>query len=86
MKEKFKVLIVDDDKSSRELVGQILKKKPEFHLREAKNGKDALKMIDRSVPDIVLCDLDMSGINAIEFCQTLKGDPDSELAYYIPIE
>ncbi len=80
MREKFKVLIVDDDKSTRNLYAQLLKKNPEFHVNEAKNGKEALQKIEKSVPDIVLCDLHMPVMDGMEVCRFIKSDPDSDLA------
>jgi len=80
MEEKFKVLVVDDDKSTRKLLREMLKGNPEFKVERAKNGKEALKKIESSAPDIVLCDLHMSGMDGMEFCRFLKSDPDSYLA------
>jgi 6-phosphofructokinase len=80
MTEKIKILIVDDDKSTRKTHIQILKKVHEFQLDEAENGKEALKKIERSAPDIVLCDLYMPEMDGLELCRALKSDPDSDLA------
>ena len=85
MKEKFKVLIVDTDKSKRKVYGEILKRNPELQLEEAGTGKDALRKIERSAPAIVLCDEQIPDMDALSFCRLLKGDPDSYLAsiYFI---
>lgn len=45
MNEKYKVLIVDDDKASLKIYEEVLKKAPEFHVEEAKRGKGAIKKI-----------------------------------------
>jgi len=83
MREKFRVLIADDDQKTRKVYVKILKKNPEFQVEEAKNGKEAIRKIDRSVPEIVLCDLhDKSGMDSIEFCQHLKsaqGSPNANI-------
>jgi len=81
MGEKFRILISGDDQKSRKAYMQILKKNPEFQVEEAKNGKEAIRKIERSVPDIVLCDLHhKSGMDGMEFCRFLKSDPDSPIA------
>ncbi|MFC1892076.1 6-phosphofructokinase [Thermodesulfobacteriota bacterium] len=80
MKEKLRVLIVDEDKSTRKLYTQILKKNHEFEINEAENGKLALKKIKASIPDILLCDLKTPEMDGLELCQALKADPESDLA------
>ena len=80
MEKKCKVLIVDDDKSARKLFGNIIKKCSGFQVEEAKSGKDALKKIKRSTPDIVLCDRRIPDMESIEFCGSIKSDPDSHMA------
>ena len=80
MKEKLRVLIVDEDKSTRKLYTQILKKNHEYEVNEAGNGKLALKKIKASIPDILICDLNTPEMDGLELCQALKADPESELA------
>jgi len=80
MKETYSVLIVDDEASTRKLYTQILKKSPEFQVEEATNGEEALKKIEKSIPDIVLCDLYMPVMDGLELCRALKGDLHSNLA------
>jgi len=80
MTEKTKVLIIDNDKSTSELYYKILKKSNEFQLDEAENGKQALKKIKRSIPDIILTNLYMPEMDGLELCGRLKSDPDSDLA------
>ena len=85
MEEKTKVLIVDDEKSDRKLYARILKGKTDLHLEEAENGKDALKKIQKILPDIILCDLHMPKMDGLDLCRTIKNDPDLCTAYLIMI-
>ena len=87
MAKKIKILIVDDDKTSRERHIQILKKRSEFQVFKAKNGKVALQKINQSLPDIILSDLYMPQMDGLALCRYLKKDPNSELAgiYFIMI-
>jgi 6-phosphofructokinase len=80
MVEKTKVLIVDNNKSARTRLIAILKKSPEFILDEAGNGKEALKKIKKSAPDIILGDLYMPEMGGLELCKTIKKIPESQLA------
>jgi len=49
MNEKYRVLIVDDDKASLKIYEEVLKKAPEFHVEEAKRGKGAIRKIKKSL-------------------------------------
>ncbi|MFH1350124.1 MAG: 6-phosphofructokinase [Pseudomonadota bacterium] len=80
MRDRFKVLIVDNDSSTRRLYSQILKKNTEFEVNEAKSGKEAVQNIETLVPDIVICDQQIPDMDGMEFCRSLKSDPDSYLA------
>ncbi|MFC1534071.1 6-phosphofructokinase [Thermodesulfobacteriota bacterium] len=79
MEDKIKVLIVDDESSTRELYVKILKSNTEFQVDEAENGKEALIKIKKSIPDIIVSDLFMPKVDGLELCRILKGDPDSDL-------
>ena len=85
MEDKIKVLIIDEDRSNRELYGQILKTSANLHLDEAENSEAGLKKIKRSIPDIILCDLHMPGIKGLELCRTIKSDPKLNSIYLIMI-
>ena len=72
MSQKIRVLIVDDDKVTRKLYRGLLKGFPEFQVREAKNGKEALNLIGESTPDIVVSDLMMPEMDGLELCATSR--------------
>lgn len=56
--ETSQILVVDDHQANRELLYQVLAPYP-FQLQEASNGAEALEMIKKSAPDLVLLDLAM---------------------------
>ena len=74
MEDKIRVLIVDDERSEREVSAGILKENNGLHLEEAGNGKEALEKIKRSIPDIVLCDLNMPEVDGLELVMIIKDD------------
>ncbi|MBW2610212.1 MAG: 6-phosphofructokinase [Deltaproteobacteria bacterium] len=80
MTEKIKILIVEGDQSTSKLFTQTLRKNLEIQVDVAENGKEALKKIERSAPDIILCDLFMPEMDGLELCRSLKSDPESDLA------
>jgi DNA-binding response OmpR family regulator len=64
---KPKLLVVDDEPEIREILSEVLKE--HFEIIEAENGKQAVELAKRVLPDIILMDVmmpEMDGIAAIE--------------------
>lgn len=80
MKEKYRVLIVDDEESTRKLLTKLLKAGAGLQLKEAGDGEEAVAIIKDWGPDIILSDLAMPKMDGLELCRYLKKDPDSELS------
>ncbi len=73
MFEDITILIVDDNISNLELLGNILKNE-NYRLAFAKNGKDALKLAHKINPDLILLDIMMPEMDGYEVCINLKND------------
>jgi len=71
----YKVLVVEDDKFLRELIGQKLTKE-NFQVIEAIDGEEGLKKIELERPHIILLDLIMPGIDGFEVLRRVKQIPD----------
>ncbi|MEE8259782.1 MAG: HD domain-containing phosphohydrolase, partial [Nitrospinaceae bacterium] len=72
---KKKLLFVDDDPAMVKVVGKILgnalgPELIEFH--EAVSGEKGLKIADELQPDIVICDINLPGVNGFEFCRKIR--------------
>jgi two-component system response regulator YesN len=68
----LKLLIVDDEQIEREGLQVILQKAfPEVSIAQAKNGKVAVQMVDEFMPDLVLMDIQMPGMNGLEAIQQI---------------
>ena len=64
------VLIVDDSKLMRLIIRKILSVDSNFQIiAEASNGIEALKEIEKQVPDLILLDIEMPEMDGVE---TLK--------------
>ncbi len=72
-KEKKTVLVVDDDPSIRELLKQELQDAG-YHVREAKDGKDALIQVKNEKPDLITLDVMMPELNGFDVANILKTD------------
>jgi two-component system chemotaxis response regulator CheB len=73
MKEKIKVLVVDDAVVVRILVANALANDPELDIiGKAQNGKIALEMIADAQPDVVVLDLEMPEMDGLQVLKALK--------------
>lgn len=78
---QYKVLAVDDDFQNLLLLKQILKNQS-YIISEASSGMEALARVKSDMPDLILLDILMPGIDGIEVCKLLKNDPETR---HIPI-
>lgn len=76
------VLIVDDEEASRYVLRQLLATETRIVLSEADNGTEGLRRVQFELPDLVLLDLDLPGLDGFEIFRTLRGDPATR---HIPI-
>src|SRR6266478_8842388 len=65
------VLVVDDEAPNRILLRDPLEARG-FHVKEAENGAEALQTIAERLPDVILLDLMMPGMDGFEVCRRLK--------------
>jgi two-component system response regulator AlgR len=73
----LKVLIVDDEPPARERLRSMLMEFGGFEVvGEAGNGGQALDLVDRLLPDIVLLDVRMPGIDGLEVARQLSVLPE----------
>lgn len=66
------ILVVDDNAEIVDYIKQIFK--DNFKIYKAENGLDGLKMCKEYLPDIVISDVNMDGLNGIDFCKAIKDD------------
>lgn len=74
MNEKPTILIVDDDYAGREAIRGVLFSQG-YCVLEADNGQKAIEMAQNHIPDLILLDLMMPGMDGFEVCQRLRRDP-----------
>lgn len=67
------LLIVDDDLQLLEYIREIFS--DQFVIYQATNGNDALVVAKKSVPDIIISDISMTGMDGIELCKNIKSIP-----------
>jgi signal transduction histidine kinase/DNA-binding response OmpR family regulator len=75
------ILIVDDSTANLQLLTSILKNEG-YVIHPASDGKLALRFLRTTLPDLILLDIKMPGMDGLEVCYQLK---DSERTRNIPI-
>src|SRR5258708_33029595 len=77
----YDILLVDDHKIMRDGIRAILKHNDEFKVvGEAENGSDAVQICKRLLPDIVLMDIGLPGLNGIEAtAEVLRHCPETRV-------
>jgi putative two-component system response regulator len=68
------ILIVDDEESGRQTLESILEGQ-DYQLVMAENGEQALEKARQVLPDVILLDVMMPGMDGFEVCQRLRNDP-----------
>lgn len=76
------VLVVDDSKLQRRLVARFLRNWG-FSVIEAASGDDAMAICQQSLPDIVVSDWMMPGMNGLEFCRAFRETSSDTYGYFI---
>lgn len=79
--ENVRFLVVDDNMFMRTTVRLVLKAMGSRDIQEAFNGLDALKIIERFTPDILIVDWEMEPINGIELVRKIRSAQDTPFAF-----
>ena len=69
-----RILLIGDDPDFRLIASETLRAAA-FFVDEATNGTQALEKIKQQLPDIVILDSVMEGINGFQTCRLLRTDP-----------
>ncbi|MTI68395.1 MAG: response regulator transcription factor [Firmicutes bacterium] len=71
--EKISVMVVDDHPLIREGLVKILKLDESIEtVKQASSGKDAIKLIKKFTPDVILLDINMPEINGLKTLKQIK--------------
>jgi putative two-component system response regulator len=70
--KKAKLLLVDDEATNLRVLRQVLMQ--DYRLSFAKSGEEALTLVAREKPDLILMDVMMPGMTGFEACRTLKNE------------
>jgi signal transduction histidine kinase/ligand-binding sensor domain-containing protein/CheY-like chemotaxis protein len=78
--EKRSLLLIDDDADIRGYLEHIFKDK--YLLYQADNGNEGFRLAQEHVPDLIISDINMRGMDGVELCSKIKR---SEALGHIPV-
>ena len=71
--KKTKIVVIEDEPDILEIIDYNLSKEG-FEVCSALDGEKGLELVKKEVPDLVLLDLMLPGLDGIEVCRKLKAD------------
>ncbi len=76
-----KIVVVDEHKILREGLSTLIAKQPDMEIvGEAKDGREALQLLEKLLPDLILMDVTMPNLNGIEATRKIKAkNPNIEI-------
>lgn len=78
MKKTPKILIVDDEERNLRLLEAMLSDQ-NYSFLMAQSGEEALQIAENTIPDLVLLDIMMPGVNGFDVCSKLKKDEKTKM-------
>lgn len=70
-KEHYQILIVDDNRTAADLLVKLLERH-EYKARAAYSGKEAIELVEKVPPDLVLLDIGMPDMNGYEAAKRIR--------------
>lgn len=74
---KGDILVVDDTPANLQFLSQMLANQG-YNVRKAINGKMAITAAKTVIPDLILLDINLPGMNGYEVCEKLKQDQQTQ--------
>jgi threonine synthase len=71
------IVIVDDSPEARRLIRRILQSQGNYTIHEAENGREALNLVEKENPDLIILDLMMPDMDGFAVLDNLKTKPET---------
>lgn len=69
------ILVVDDNLINLEVISRLVQDFFDSSVLTASSGAEAMKLLGYTLPDLVLLDVTMPGMNGYEVCAAMRADP-----------
>jgi len=76
----IKVVYIEDNPANLSLVVRVLESTGRFKVHGAPDGEAGLALIEREVPNVVLVDLDIPGVNGFEVARQIRASSNPDVA------
>ncbi|MCB2194386.1 MAG: response regulator [Bacteroidetes bacterium] len=77
--KSFKILIVEDDPIYEKIISHIIENiGQDIHILRSDNGADAIDIVNKEKPDLILTDWEMPEMDGIEFCKQINAEQSFE--------
>jgi len=76
MSEKTRILVVEDESISLQILVQTLRSAEQYEVLSATNAEEGFLIAQREQPLLIISDYHMPGVNGFEFCKMVKAHPD----------
>jgi len=76
------LLYIEDNRANMELVDQLIALRPDMRLLGAEDGRQGIMMARAQLPDVILMDINLPGINGIQALRILREDMTTK---HIPV-
>lgn len=74
-----KILLAEDDEDNRDLVAFVMQRsRLDVKLLMAENGKEAVDLAKKELPDLILMDMQMPVMDGFAATETIKADPTTK--------
>lgn len=82
MSTNIRVLLVDDEEPARQKLRLFLDSESDFEvIAEAKNGLEALQLVDSIHPDVIFLDIQMPKLDGLAVAANLENMPNTQIVF-----
>jgi CheY-like chemotaxis protein len=74
---QFRILVVDDQPDTLMMIVRVLEAE-QYIVSKATSGPEALRMIDERIPDLVVLDYKMAGMDGMAVMKALRAKPETQ--------
>lgn len=80
----YTILVVDDEEEIRSSVAELLVHK-QYRVYQAKNGKEAMLLMEKTKPDLIISDILMPVMDGLRLLELLKTDVNTKKIPFLVI-